>query len=221
MPRNLSEADVKAFRDRLCRAAERRFAAHGAQGVSMRQLAAELGCAATTPYRYFADKDEILAAVRAAAFDRFAAALEEANTASGDARAKSRAVGEAYLRFAMSEPDAYRLMFDMAQPDENRFPDLKRATARARRTMTAYIEGLVREGWIKGDPKLLGYVFWAGIHGLVVLHLAGKLGGAPDFATLHRTMMRLLAEGTFAPQAAPQQDMSQQRPPRRAAGRRR
>ncbi len=41
----------------------------------MRQLAAELGCSPMTPYRYFKDKDEILAAVRAAAFDRFSEAL--------------------------------------------------------------------------------------------------------------------------------------------------
>ena len=41
----------------------------------MRQLADDLGCSPMTPYRYFRDKDAILAAVRAAAFDRFAAAL--------------------------------------------------------------------------------------------------------------------------------------------------
>ena len=42
----------------------------------MRQLAAELGVSPMTPYRYFEDKDAILAAVRTRAFDRFAEALE-------------------------------------------------------------------------------------------------------------------------------------------------
>ena len=44
----------------------------------MRALAEDLGCSAMTPYRYFHDKQEILAAVRAAAFDRFADAMEKA-----------------------------------------------------------------------------------------------------------------------------------------------
>ena len=42
----------------------------------MRQLAAELGVSPMTPYRYFEDKDAILAAVRATAFNRLAEALE-------------------------------------------------------------------------------------------------------------------------------------------------
>ncbi len=195
MPKRVTHADVQAFRERLCKAAERAFAARGVEGVTMRQLAQAIGCSPMTPYRYFRDKDEILAAVRAAAFDRFAAALEQANAGPGGARARARAVGEAYLRFAFAEPQAYRLMFDLTQPDEDRFPDLARAGARARRTMTAYAEALAAEGAIDADPKLLGYVFWAAVHGLVVLRLAGKLPARPDFKTIHAEMMRLLIRG--------------------------
>jgi len=199
MAKNLSPEDVQAFRARLCAAAERRFATQGVEGVSMRQLALELGCSAMTPYRYFRDKDEILATVRAAAFDRFAAALEEAaQRTRGDARAKGRAVGAAYLRFALAEPDAYRLMFDLSQPDQQRYPDLVRAGARARRTMTAYVEALVADGALSGDPVLLGYVFWAAAHGVVMLHLVGGLPSRPDFRTIHGEMMRLLGIGARA-----------------------
>ena len=214
MPRNLSDTEVAEFRQRLCQVAERRFAERGADGVSMRQLAQELGCSATTPYRYFADKDAILAAVRAAAFDRFAAALEAACKAKGDARAQSRAVGEAYVRFAFAEPNAYRLMFDLTQPGEARYPELARATARARLTMQAHVKTLVAEGIQAGDPGLLGYVYWAALHGLVVLQLAGKLGGAPDFKLLHDTMNRLFARG-----AAPQADAAVTARPQRKAAR--
>jgi AcrR family transcriptional regulator len=211
MPRNLSPHDVEAFRARLCRAAERRFAADGLDGVSMRALADELGCSPMTPYRYFRDKDEILAAVRAAAFERFAAALEAAGRARGTAAERARAVGEAYLRFALNEPDAYRLMFDLSQPGEERYPALMAACARARRTMTAYVEDLVAEGVLDGDPVLLGYVFWAAVHGIVVLHLAGKLPGTPDFRTLHRTAMRLITLGARRRPAAPRRPSARRR----------
>src|SRR3954470_17489433 len=116
MPRVLSETDVADFRERLCEAAERLFAEKGPEAVTMRQLAAELGVSPMTPYRYFQDKDDILAAVRTNGFNRFAEALEEAHPATEGARAKGTAVGEAYLHFAFEHPQAYKAMFDMNQP---------------------------------------------------------------------------------------------------------
>jgi AcrR family transcriptional regulator len=195
VPKNLSAAKVEAFRARLLDAAERRFAQNGVDGVSMRALAEELGCSAMTPYRYFGDKEEILAAVRAAAFDRFADAMEKAADIPGDARAKARAVGEAYIRFAVRDQQAYRLMFDLSQPDQDRFPELVRASSRARRTMSGFVEKMVEEGFLTGDPQALGQLFWAASHGLILLHLAGKLSGKPGFRALHRQMMQLLVRG--------------------------
>jgi AcrR family transcriptional regulator len=204
MPRNLSSAEVDAFRARLCAVAQKRFAKQGVDGVSMRQLAEALGCSPMTPYRYFRNKEEILAAVRAAAFDRFASALEEAaRKTRGDLRAGGEAMGEAYIRFALGDPDAYRLMFDLSQPHPDRYPELVRASARARHMMSAALEALVKAGIFVGDAQLLGYVFWATMHGLVVLHLAGKLPKKPDFRTIQREAMLLLVAGARAGVAAP------------------
>jgi AcrR family transcriptional regulator len=198
MPRNLSDADVAMFRARICAVAERLFAERGPAAVTMRELTRELGVSAMTPYRYFKDKDSILAAVRANAFDGFAAALEQASRTPGNAAERADAVGRAYLDFAFSQPHAYKLMFDLSQPDEQRFPDLVRAGQRARLTMTGYMDALVSGGFLAGDPEMLGQIFWATVHGLIVLHLAGKLKPKPDFATLHRAAMSLLARGAHA-----------------------
>ena len=204
MPRNLSREEVDAFRARLCAVAQKRFARDGVEGVSMRQLAEALGCSPMTPYRYFRNKEEILAAVRAAAFDRFAAALEDAaRKARGDLRAGGQAMGEAYIRFALGDPDAYRLMFDLSQPHPDRYPELVRASTRARHMMSAALEALVKAGIFVGDAQLLGYVFWATMHGLVVLHLAGKLPKEPDFRTIQREAMRLLVAGARSGAPAP------------------
>lgn len=198
MPRNLSDTEIKAFRERLCAIAEKLFAERGAQAVTIRELARELGVSAMTPYRYFQDKDEILAAVRAAAFDRFATALERAAAIKGNALIRSNAVGRAYLDFAFNERNAYKLMFDVNQPDSERFPELVRAGRRARQTMAGYTRALVAEGYLTGDPETLGKIFWAMVHGLVMLHLTGKLDPKPDFDTLHQTAMRMLARGASA-----------------------
>ena len=195
MPRTLSAEQVTEFRTRLCAVAQHRFATQGRDAVSMRQLADALGCSPMTPYRYFHNKDEILAAVRAAAFDRFAAALERAVAGAGDPAVAGQAVGQAYVRFALEDPDGYRLMFDVSQPHPDRYPELMRASGRARATMTASIEALVAAGVFHGTPELLGLAFWSAMHGLVMLHLAGKLPGEPSFETIRGEIMRLLVTG--------------------------
>ncbi len=207
MPKVLDEEDVADFRERLLAAAERLFAEQGVAGVSMRRIAQAMGCSATTPYRYFADKEEILASVRAAAFDRFATTIEAAFARRGSPVERSAAVGRAYWDFAMREPDAYRLMFDMAQPDDDRYPDLVRAGARARGCMTAHIRELVSAGRIAGDPDLLSHVIWSATHGIVVLKLAGRLKHGPAPEDILRESMRLLFNGARAglPPRAPAQ----------------
>jgi len=177
MPRVLSEADVADFRERLCEAAERLFAEQGPDAVTMRQLAAELGVSPMTPYRYFRDKDDILAAVRTNGFNRFAEALEEARARIGDSRTRGAAVGAAYVDFAFEHPHTYKLMFDLNQPHESDYPELVMAGQRARATMSAYVRDLIAEGVVAGDPEQIGMMFWAATHGAVVLELAGKLPG--------------------------------------------
>src|SRR5215210_593953 len=78
MPRYLTDQDITDFRAELCKVATERFARHGYEGVTMRQLAEALGCSPKTPYRYFKDKADILATVRAQAFAKFADTLEKA-----------------------------------------------------------------------------------------------------------------------------------------------
>jgi len=192
MPRVLSESDVADFRERLCDAAERLFAERGPDAVTMRQLAAELGVSPMTPYRYFQDKEDILAAVRANAFTRFAEAMEAARSTHGGR--SSADVGDAYLRFAFEHPHMYKLMFDLNQPHEGDYPDLVEAAKRARATMTGWVEDRIASGKMQGDPEQIGLMYWASAHGAVVLELAGKIpqGAARE---IHHALATTLAKG--------------------------
>jgi AcrR family transcriptional regulator len=194
MPRVLSDTDVADFRERLCEAAERLFAERGPDAVTMRQLAAELGVSPMTPYRYFEDKEDILAAVRANGFNRFAEALEKARDSTpGGARARGTAVGEAYVTFALENPHSYKLIFDFNQPNVDKYPELVAAGQRARQTMTGYVKDAIAEGIVSGDPQQIGMMNWAAIHGAVILELAGMLppGGARQlYRGLDAALMR-------------------------------
>jgi AcrR family transcriptional regulator len=198
LPRVLSTSDISDFRERLCDAAEKLFAEHGLEAVTMRQLAGELGVSPMTPYRYFADKDAILAAVRARAFDRHAEALESAyRNASGDLNDRANAAGQAYLSFAFENPEAYKLMFDVRQPTETDYPDLMRAQSRSRATMTAYLEALQAAGLFHGDVELTGLMFWAALHGPIMLQLSGMLSKRFDAATVSRAIMIAMQATVF------------------------
>jgi len=194
MPRVLTETDVADFRERLCAAAERLFAEKGPDAVTMRQLAAALGVSPMTPYRYFQDKDDILAAVRTNGFTQFAETLEKAREGAKSARAKAAAVGDAYVRFAFEHPHTYKLMFDLNQPMDDSYPDLVEAGRRAHETQTAWVEDQIAAGEMAGDPEQIGAMFWAATHGVVVLEMAGKLppGSAKD---LHHRLSATLAKG--------------------------
>jgi AcrR family transcriptional regulator len=189
----LTDEAVATFRADVCRVAETLFARHGVEGVTMRQIAAELGCSFTTAYRYFKNKDEILAAVRAAAFNRFCEVIEKAARSRTDPRQNSRNVGQAYLGFALENPDSYRMMFDVSQAAVTNSVELTEALARARLAMVGYVAPLVDQGILHGDPYALGQMLWAAAHGLVMLRLSGIVADDTELRQLHDTTMSALA----------------------------
>jgi AcrR family transcriptional regulator len=191
----LTEEEVAKFRADVCRVAAVLFARHGVEGVTMRQIAAELDCSPTTAYRYFKNKEEILAAVRAAAFNRFCEVIEEATRSSADARKSARNVGQAYLGFALQHPDAYRMMFDVSQAAVIGNAELTEALARARRSMVAYVAPLIDKGILRGETQALGQMLWACAHGLVMLRLSGIVADDTALRQLHEKTMSSLVRG--------------------------
>jgi AcrR family transcriptional regulator len=190
LPKTLNPEDITAFRDRLCDVAERLFAERGPDAVTVRELAAELGVSPMTPYRYFTDKDAMLAAVRARAFDRFAAAMEEADATFHPLDDDTI---NPYVDFALAHPAGYRMMFDVNQPTFIRYPDLLRAMDRARATMS---HGARQVADLKPeDINLVAHTFWAAMHGPIMLELAGLLTGGMTARRLIEVALPALRRG--------------------------
>jgi AcrR family transcriptional regulator len=172
----LSDDEVRSFRQRATGAAMHLFAEQGYDGVTMRALAAALDVSAMTPYRYFAGKEALFALVRAEAFRRFADVLQGALDRRADPLERLRRLKRAYIGFALDERDAYRIMFELRQPDPADHPELVAESRRAFGVLHRTVAEAVAAGQLAGDPLRLAYVMWADTHGLVSLHLAGKLG---------------------------------------------
>ena len=199
MPRYLTDQDIADFRAELCKVATERFARFGYEGVTMRQLAEALGCSPKTPYRYFKDKADILATVRAQAFARFADTLEQATVGVTDMAERGRLTSEAYLAFALGNPHAYRIMFEIDQPVDDAHPELGPQSERAARYITRGAEDMVAAGLIDVDPTLFGWSMWAAIHGIVMLHRSGMLAHGPDYRTLTSFVGLTMLKGAGAP----------------------
>jgi AcrR family transcriptional regulator len=199
----LTEAELDAFRLRILDAAERLFATDGYRAVTMRAIAAELGCSAMTPYRYFEGKDEIFALVRAAAFARFADAQSAAIGRVHDPAERLTALASAYIRFALCEPDAYRIMFELHQDPADEHAELVRQGERAWLPLRESVASAIDAGLLAGDVDVVAHVFWAAVHGLVTLHLAGKLALGLELDDLVEPLLTSVFAGAKAPGVTP------------------
>jgi AcrR family transcriptional regulator len=191
----LSPEEVEGERARVVEAAERLFAERGYEGVTLRALAKALGRSHTAAYRYFEGKADIFEAARIAAYERFAEAQEQACREAADPPERLARLGAAYVQFALDEPDAYRLMFELKPPQGTRTVEICAAEDRAFAPLHETIAKSVASGLLYGDPDPLAHLFWAGLHGIVSLHLAGKLRHGLGLEDLHEPMERLLFAG--------------------------
>jgi AcrR family transcriptional regulator len=199
MPRALTKEEISSFREELVAAATRLFAEHGVEGVTLRAIANELGCSPMTPYRYFANKEEILRAVRTAGFEEFGQRVYAAAEAHpDDPRARYRALGHAYLQFAHDEPHAYRVMFQLdrqGQPEDEEFDALTKSTWTPLLQTT---NALVERGDLAGDPNVIAHLAWVSLHGAVTLHLSSHLRFDCSIDDLAEPILQMLLPGSPA-----------------------
>jgi hypothetical protein len=88
--------------------------------------------------------------------------------------ARLHAMREAYVAFALAHPDQYRVMFELAQ-DAGEHPALVRESERAFAVLEDAVRLAVDAGDLSGEPRTVAHLLWSNVHGMVTLHLAGKL----------------------------------------------
>ncbi len=194
MPRKpLSQLDIDNFRETYCDAAYALYQEQGYDAVTMRGIAKVMACSPMLAYRYFANKEEVFAALRATLFDRLAQALEEV-VAGDSALEYLQALGLAYARFAHQEPDGYRLLYMIYNHRSRAYPATEEAQKRTRKVLIQATRRAVEAGDIEGDATLLAHTLWASIHGLVSLDLAGQLTQGASFDELFPVLLNGLVK---------------------------
>jgi len=154
----------------------------GVEGLTLRGAAALAGVSQAAPYRHFADKQALLAAVAEEGFRALTAAMRRAGDAQTDEPlARFRAFGLAYVAFATRQPSHFRVMFGRAVADHSAHPSLAAAAGEAFDLLLRAIEDCQRAGFARqDDPRRLALSAWSMVHGLSALVVDGRLRGLTD-----------------------------------------
>lgn len=164
-------------------------AAGGPDAVVLREATRRAGVAPNAAYRHFANREDLLDAVRAAAVAAAAEAMEAqiarlppGGTPMEQARARVRAVGAGYLGFARAQTGLFRTAFG------GRFalaetPDPAKAGHSGLdpfRHLGAALDALVAAGALPPERRLgAEFLAWSTVHGLALLLIDGPLRGLP------------------------------------------
>ena len=152
--------------------------------VSLRELARRAGVTHNAPYKHFADKRDLLAAVSAAGFDMLTKRMAREIAALRDPQARLSAMMSAYIRHGVENPALYQLMFGgyLSGPDKAR-PAIERAAAEETKALlaSAIIDGALGRpipNNARNERKISGAILacWSLVHGLTLLVVDGLVG---------------------------------------------
>jgi AcrR family transcriptional regulator len=203
--------------------ARRQVALEGAQALSLRAIARELGMASSAIYRYFPSRDDLLTRLIIDAYDSIGETAEQADAACArdDFAGRWRASCRAVRAWALGRPHEYALIYGSPVPGyrapESTIGPATRVTAvliinllkeaaptLAPRPAPPSSPGMAREAKrvakllkISIPPELLtrALMAWASVFGLISFELFGHLvGSVEDPGLLFDDAIAILAD---------------------------
>ena len=162
----------------------------GAWNFTLRELARRAGVSHAAPYNHFENKSALLAEVAALGFQSLRDTMEAAARGrSRSARQAFAGISGAYVRFGVSHPAHYRLMFGAELADNARYPTLQAASDATFAVLTGVLERGQASGDVRRDPvRDQALAAWSLVHGLTTLLIDQRvsfLGVATSKAERH------------------------------------
>jgi len=146
----------------------------GLEAVTLRGCAKLVGVAPSSAFRHYADKRALLTAFATRALHQLSDAMAAARTqAHEDGTNAFRAVGLAYIEFALDKPAFFRAMWR-----EEAIYSNDKDYVTAANELSAHLRGGFAETIVDDDPASFGpleLLAWSSVHGLANLFVDGPV----------------------------------------------
>lgn len=157
----------------LIKAAKEILVENGLDGLNARAVAKRAGCAVGSLYNYFQSMTEIILQINAETLLALKGELKEA-VKEKTKEALSRSISRKYIGFAKSNLPFWNLLYEYKMPKDQKLPKWYQQLVE---DLFRIVEQALKQHLPK-DPKvsnLATRVLWAGVHGILMLEMTGKL----------------------------------------------
>ncbi|MQA90995.1 MAG: TetR family transcriptional regulator [Gemmatimonas sp.] len=149
----------------------------GYKQLSMRKIAAAVGCSVSSIYLYFANKDQLVHALIDEGFQRWYEVVVEAASVPEPPLQRLAIHCRRYIQWGLEHPEFYEIMYMLHPPTMARFPrELFRRAARSMDLVTRLVQECAPElQRSEEESRVRAHVVWAILHGVVTTILAERL----------------------------------------------
>jgi AcrR family transcriptional regulator len=165
------------LRNALIQAGLELLAEGGAQKLDLRKVARRVGVSHAAPYRHFADRQALIAAINEEGFHRLAERIQSTLRDLPDEPFEQLlGVARVYVQFAQENPWLMREMFSGLTIERETFEGLQTASKTVYRLYTEVVRrGQACGKIVDGDPAALAGVLWSVLHGLAMLIIENQM----------------------------------------------
>lgn len=170
-----NEHTREELREIALQAAEELVTTHGLAGLSTRKVVARIGYTVGSLYMVFRNLDDLIAQVNERTLDILYATLNAAVAAQPPPDAALRALGQAYITFALTHTHRWQAIYEHRMPEGQSVPEsfaekVARMFELVQRQLT-----LLCPHRAPDEIALAARALWSGIHGICILGLDQKL----------------------------------------------
>ena len=156
----------------------------GLEGLSLRGIAARVGVSHTAPKNHFDSLRGLLTAIAARGFEMHTAEMRRGVEDQPPGLGRLHAASNGYVRFALDNPELFKLMFSRTMKNGDD-PELRRAAWASYDVLRDVAHGL---DWDKADapggPWRTEWMLWSMVHGYATLLVEGEIRRKEDGSPL-------------------------------------
>lgn len=176
MPRKQTQYHHGNLRRTLLDAALAMIEKSGVGALSLREVARQAGVTHAAPYRHFRDRDALIVALGIEGFQGLGLEMSASLAEPMDPLARVRALGVAYVRYAVAHPAHFKVMFSSELHAGDESPELRAAGEPTLAALVEVISDAQACGQLeRGDARALAVPAWSMVHGLATLLVEGQL----------------------------------------------